>query len=457
MAKKKQKAPGPQQKVDAAKARQEARRKHIEESTALLLEKGSKPQKELVREWIEEAVATKRQEVVDGLERQLGQHESFVSSANGVLQALQGSLQDTGEALDSAVHTLQQTHEQLAALQQKRVNELEEHFKARMHQLRQCYLDNINDIRDSHSKFKKEVQKLIEMIAEEEEQKGLQETHEQTSQYEIISNRAIELEHQLQSQLDQRERCLKQHIETALHSYRSATETQAQQYRKLTQQNNALSQQVLAKIKEVEKMQAAINHCKAKVAQHKHEFEARNSRIRGEVDVLRKHCKELRDEMKAQRRQRLIAVSVCAREKKKKLLEQLRLADRIHRVAALCSKYERQEIIDADPPALASEEEKASWAPESRKLHKALTELVECRENEWARLENVFRRINRVTLDAARVESSLNGLVRSNKEAEAVLQNYAASLSLLPNASASAPSDLLSVSPIRRPGRKRSG
>ncbi|KAL8442892.1 hypothetical protein Emag_006177 [Eimeria magna] len=118
MAKKKEKAPGPQQKVDTTKARQEARRKHIEDSTALLLEKAPKPQKELVQEWIEEAVGTKRQEVVDGLERQIGQHENFVSSANGILHALQGRLRDTDEALDTAAHTLQQTHEQLAALQQ---------------------------------------------------------------------------------------------------------------------------------------------------------------------------------------------------------------------------------------------------------------------------------------------------------------------------------------------------
>ncbi|KAL8431673.1 hypothetical protein ACSSS7_005122 [Eimeria intestinalis] len=95
------------------------------------------------------------------------------------------------------------------------------------------------------------------------------------------------------------------------------------------------------------------------------------------------------------------------------------------------SKFERQEVLGDDPPALVSEEERASWAPESRKLHKALTELVENRENEWGLLENVFKRINRVTLDAARVERSLNGVVRRNEQAEAALQNYTASLSLV--------------------------
>ncbi|KAL8452057.1 hypothetical protein Emed_001598 [Eimeria media] len=158
MAKKKEKAPGPQQKVDTTKARQDARRKHIE-----------------------------RQEVVDRLEREIGQHESFVTSANGVLQALQGRLRDTDDALDSAVHTLQQTHEQLAALQQTRINELEEDFKSRMQQLRAFYLDNINQIKDSHSRLKNELQTLIQMvprIADEAEQKGLEETHEQSTEAE---------------------------------------------------------------------------------------------------------------------------------------------------------------------------------------------------------------------------------------------------------------------------------
>ncbi|KAL8431674.1 hypothetical protein ACSSS7_005123 [Eimeria intestinalis] len=299
MAKKKEKAPGPQQEVDFAKARQDARQKHIEvpvKSSLLMRAAGA---------FCTECQQN-RQELMDGLEREIVEHESSVSSTNGVIQALQGRLRDTDDALDSAVHTLQQTHEQLAAMQQTRINDLEEDFRSRMQQLRDFYLDNINDIKDSHSRFKNELQNLIQMIAEEEEQKGLEEIHEQSSEYDIINNRAIELEHQLQSQLDQRERSLKQQIDTALQSYRSATATQAQEYRRLKQQDTSLSQQVNAKIRDVEKMQAAINHWKAKVAQHKHEFEARNSRIKEEVNELRKHCKELRDEMDTARHVQLL-------------------------------------------------------------------------------------------------------------------------------------------------------
>ena len=73
----------------------------------------------------------------------------------------------------------------------------------------------------------------------------------------------------MQSLLEQQVKRLKEQIETALQNYRAATDSQVQEYKRLMMQDASLSKQVAAKIKEIEKMQAAINHWKAKVAQNK--------------------------------------------------------------------------------------------------------------------------------------------------------------------------------------------
>ncbi|CDI81148.1 hypothetical protein, conserved [Eimeria praecox] len=100
--------------------------------------------------------------------------------------------------------------------------------------------------------------------------------------------------------------------------------------------------------------------------------------------------------------QRLTEVSLCAKEKKDALLEQLKLADKIHRMAALCRKYERPE----DPPPEASdfseltEEQMKGWSKENKKLHAALKEAMETAGDDAEILQHFLKKIAAVTLEA---------------------------------------------------------
>ncbi|CDJ54201.1 hypothetical protein, conserved [Eimeria brunetti] len=104
---------------------------------------------------------------------------------------------------------------------------------------------------------------------------------------------------------------------------------------------------------------------------------------------------------KALEQQRLTEVSLCAKEKKDALLDQLRLADKIHRMAALCRKYERPEDpLPESPKMNLREEEMEGWSKENKKLHAALKEAMETAGEDAGVLQNFLKKIAAVSLEA---------------------------------------------------------
>ncbi|XP_026190403.1 uncharacterized protein LOC34618275 [Cyclospora cayetanensis] len=360
MRKRKQKALGPQQKVDVAKLQADAKTQHIQDSTAMVLQNALQPQKELLEHWMEDAIDIQKQEALQNLEREIGEHESFLKSSNDLLLSYKWEMQDTDEALEAARHTLESTHEDLAALQQKRIDTIERYFAEKSQALKRSYVQSIREIKTSHGKFVREIQTLIQLviivfsvlsitpdpsdpaqsscpclhykaapsdcttlvwpvylwmrtkvrvcakgnvqyfmiailgvycegrwwlvafhhalddtreysnqIREEEQMKATEETQDLCGELSFLTNRSIEAEHQLQSQLDQTIKALKGQIETAMQNHAAATEGQAQEFRRLSAQDSALTKQVEEKARQIERMQTAINHWKAKVAQSK--------------------------------------------------------------------------------------------------------------------------------------------------------------------------------------------
>lgn len=102
---------------------------------------------------------------MQGLEREVGEHEAYMQSANGILLSLKWELQDTEEALDAAGQTLKTTHKELSALQQKRIEGIESYFRERVQALRDFFLNNIQEITESHTAFKNELETLIQLVS----------------------------------------------------------------------------------------------------------------------------------------------------------------------------------------------------------------------------------------------------------------------------------------------------
>ncbi|PHJ24410.1 flagellar associated protein [Cystoisospora suis] len=309
----------------------------------------------------------------------------------------------------------------LAALQEARIESLEQDFKENLAHLERHFEDDIGHINRAHGSFKQELELIVEQIENEEKLRAHDERTEHNTHYELIRNRNIEADHQMKSALEEQIDRLKERCDTALQNYRASTDANAQEYKKLLQQDATLSKQVDLKLKQVERLQAAITHWKAKLAQNKQECEARNGQLKGEIDQLRRHCKELKAKM-TRARHRLVDLSKNSRECKKKLTEQLKIADRILRTAELCRKYETErEKVAPVPESCGCTVDDVDWNQDV---------LGDDGIDEWNYLDNFFKRYNRVLLDKAAFERQRKAVEEQVTMLDTRLTNFVDSVSI---------------------------
>merc|ERR1711937_740426 len=103
-----------------------------------------------------------------------------------------------------------------------------------------------------------------------------------------------------------------------------------------------LSRQVERRLRQVERMQASIQHWKLKIAQNKQECEDRNAQLRTEKDHIAKHFQELKGKMnrfRSEERKRLTDLTQNSRNCIKSLTDQLGVAENILKTAELCRKF----------------------------------------------------------------------------------------------------------------------
>merc|ERR1719265_1405039 len=109
--------------------------------------------------------------------------------------------------------------------------------------------------------------------------------------------------------------------------------------------DGTLSKKVERKLRQVERLQASIQHWKLKIAQNKQECEERNSQLRTEKDHIAKHFQELKAKMnhsRTEEKKRLADLTQNARNCIKSLNDQLSLAEKIIKTSELCRKFETE-------------------------------------------------------------------------------------------------------------------
>eukprot|EP00913_Durusdinium_trenchii_P020552 g19305.t1 len=165
-----------------------------------------------------------------------------------------------------------------------------------------------------------------------------------------------------------------------------------------------LSDQVEKRLRQVERMQAAIQHWKQKIAQNRQECEDRNQQLRTEKDHIAKHFQELKAKMnhfRSEGKKRLADLTMNARNCMKSLNDQLGLAERILKTAELKFETEREKVL---PFYLSRdilqefEEGELEFGDEDLK-EEIRKELTDVGIDEWTYLDNFFKRFNKVKLD----------------------------------------------------------
>ncbi|CAK9061079.1 Dynein regulatory complex subunit 2 (Coiled-coil domain-containing protein 65 homolog) (Flagellar-associated protein 250) [Durusdinium trenchii] len=225
-------------------------------------------------------------------------------------------------------------------------------------------------------------------------------------------------------------------------------EVEVEEYLK---RDSFLSDQVEKRLRQVERMQAAIQHWKQKIAQNRQECEDRNQQLRTEKDHIAKHFQELKAKMnhfRSEGKKRLADLTMNARNCMKSLNDQLGLAERILKTAELCRKFEteREKVL---PFYLSRdilqefEEGELEFGDEDLK-EEIRKELTDVGIDEWTYLDNFFKRFNKVKLDLHAVEQEGKRLTKENVQLRSILKQFLDGVSVNEDV-LSAPNPLLVV------------
>merc|ERR1719311_1981122 len=167
----------------------------------------------------------------------------------------------------------------------------------------------------------------------------------------------------------------------------------------------SLSRQVERRLRQVERMQASIQHWKLKIAQNRQECEDRNAQLRAEKDHIAKHFQELKAKMnsfRTEEKKRLADLTQNARNCVQSLNEQLGLAEKILKTSELCRKFEteREKVL----PFYISRDQlqdfengELDFGDEDLK-EEIRKELTDIGIDEWTYLDMFFKRFNKVKL-----------------------------------------------------------
>ncbi|CBZ51712.1 hypothetical protein NCLIV_015070 [Neospora caninum Liverpool] len=223
----------------------------------------------IVVKWLPVMRGMKLQEIRKDVDDYIANREVHAERTDARLEMKDLDLDDAEEHQNMIVSSHNVNIKKLIELQSARMENLEQKFREHLSFLQQQFQEDIGNITQVHNSFKQELELIVQQVEKEETLRANEETTEHNTQYELIRNRNIEADHQVKSALDEQIDSLKERCDTALQNYRSSTDANAHEYRKLLQQDVTLSKQVDIKLKQVEKLQAAIAHWKAKLAQNR--------------------------------------------------------------------------------------------------------------------------------------------------------------------------------------------
>merc|ERR1719272_1458910 len=282
-------------------------------------------------------------------------------------------------------------------------------------------------IQEKQALEKRELTLIVEQVDRDERNREQADITDHQAQFEMIRNRNIEEDHQMKSNLEEKIEETRAKCKEKLQLYQNQTESNTADYKNYLARDASLSKQVERKLRQVERMQASIQHWKPKIQQNRQECEERNAQLRTEKDHIARHFQELKAKMnqfRTEEKKRLADLTQNARNCIKSLKDQLGLAEKIIKQAELCRKFEteREKVL---PFYLSREVEVEELQFDDDDLKEEIKEsLSDTGIDEWTYLDTFFKRYNKVKLDHLAIEKERQRLEKENVQLRSILKQF---------------------------------
>merc|ERR1719183_2320841 len=447
----------------------EARKKWARAKVAMELKNSKQNLAKIQESWLKIMRSGKTKQLKKEVEIISQNHERDVDRKDAILQMLDRDLDEAEEQHQVAVRSHLLNTDRLLEVQESRLLALSEEFKRDVATLSEEFRIEREQIQEKHALEKRELTIIVQQVEADEENRKQADITDWQSQFEMIRNRNIEEDHQMKSNLEEKIEETRAKCKEKLQLYQNQTESNTSEYRQLLTKDARLSKQVERRLRQVERMQASIQHWKLKIAQNKQECEDRNQQLRTEKDHIAKHFQELKAKMnyfRTEEKKRLADLTLNARNCIMSLNDQLGLAEKIIKTSELCRKFEteREKVL---PFYLSRdllnefEEGELDFGDEDLK-EEIRKELTDMGIDEWTYLDNFFKRFNKVKLDHLAIEQEKQRLQRENVQLRSILKQFLDGVSVNEDVLAQ-PNPLLVVNgrvnlnhvPVKRIGEKK--
>lgn len=369
-------------------------------------------------------------------------HEREVDSKDAVMQMLDRDLEEAEEQYQTALRNYMIHVDRLLALQDTRLQGLDEEFKRDLKILEDEFMLERKEIVDNHKSEKKELQDVINAVQEEEKRK--QDQIKSRHETNLEGSKRNEETSILQRILESKTNDLKRELDMNFTNYQQGSKDFNTNFFKLMNQNKDDQKKIERLHRRVEAYKDAIEKLKYEASKTEKECEARNQALKNELDTVTRHYHDLKRKMVQFREEevrRLTQLINNSRDTSSKLTDQVKLGEKILKLAELCRKLETEKekvvpFFTSDPEAIEEEQERLSGdrnIPIDNQLRSAIEENSreilqflnpEYAYDEFVALENFYKRFNKVLLDKLAIDKQKKQLEKDNLFFKSLLKQY---------------------------------
>lgn len=393
--------------------------------------------KKLLTEWRKIMRMAKTDELKREIEIFSQNHEREVDSKDAVMQMLDRDLEEAEEQYQTALRNYMIHVDRLLLLQETRLQGLDEEFKRDLKILEDEFSLERQEIVENHRYEKKELQDVIHAVQEEEKRRtdSIKSKHETN----IEGSKRNEETSILQRTLESKTNDLKRELDMNFQNYIQGSKDLTKDFQNWSELNKKTTRDIERLHRQVEADKDKIEKLKSEAAKTEKECAARNQALKNELDTVTKHYHDLKNKMVQFREEevrRLTLLINNSRDTSSKLKDQVNLGSKILKLAELCRKLEteREKVIPfyaADTEAQSEErqlleKDRVEARVETFSHTQEILQFLnpEYAYDEFAALENFYKRFNKVLLDKLAIEKQKKQLEHENLFFKSLLKQY---------------------------------
>jgi len=371
---------------------------------------------------LRDAKTNELKEDIDVLRRTL---ERVIDRKDCVTRLLREDLAEVGEQKAMSLRSHMQMVDHLMDIHKRTFDVLQSEFSADQTTLEDEFRVERDFLVEEHTQELDDLLDIMYGLEQFARDREKDDNVEFQSQRDDMLNRSKEEQHALRAQLEKSVEGLWAAFKKALAQFEANTNEQKKAFAQLTERDQRASLESATQQRKLQRLMDKIEQMKSRMTNNAGEYEQKNRELKEENEINIGHLQELKGQMNQRRekeRIRLKTLTVQSVTATKELQRKLEKGERVLRLAETCRKLETEEEKVVPFYACTLTQEEQEWT-EGAALMLSQEPLANVMD-EYAGLENFWKRYNRVLLDKTALDKEKTLLQQENEQLVGLMKQY---------------------------------